>query len=195
MDIKIYAKNLDLNTESEEYIHKRFSRLERHLKSVSDAKLEISRTAARSQPNRITAQLTLKTGGATLRGQEAGQNLFAAIDAVTDVMDRQIKRYKGKVYRSSKAKKAARNQDAVVEAQLPAPDEDTEDDDESLTSFGKVVRTKRFPMKPMTVDDAVSEMELLSHDFFLFRNTDSNEYNVVYRRHDGDYGIIEPELS
>ncbi|MCH9010302.1 MAG: ribosome-associated translation inhibitor RaiA [Chloroflexi bacterium] len=195
MDIKIYAKNLDLNAETEEYIHKRFSRLERHLKSISDAKLEISRTAAREQPDRIIAQLTLKTGGAILRGQEAGLNLFAAIDAVTDVMDRQIRRYKGKVYRSSKAKKAARIQDALVEAQLPALDEDEEDDEEFLTDFGKVVRTKRFPMKPMTVDDAVSEMELLSHDFFLFRNMDSNEYNVVYRRHDGDYGIIEPELS
>lgn len=195
MDIKIYAKDLDLNAETEEYIHKRFSRLERHLKSISDAKLEISRTAARAQPDRIIAQLTLKTGGATLRGQEAGLNLFAAIDAVTDVMDRQIRRYKGKVYRSSKAKKTARMQDALVEAQLPALDEDAEDEEEFLTDFGKVVRTKRFPMKPMTVDDAVSEMELLSHDFFLFRNLDSNEYNVVYRRHDGDYGIIEPELS
>ena len=195
MDIKIYAKNLVLNAETEEYIHKRFSRLERHLKSISDARLEISRTAAHAQPDRITAQLTLKTGGSTLRGQEAGLNLFAAIDAVTDVMDRQIRRYKGKVYRSSKAKKAARIQDALVEAQLPALDEDEEDDVEFLTDFGKVVRTKRFPMKPMTVDDAVSEMELLSHDFFLFRNLDSNEYNVVYRRHDGDYGIREPELS
>ena len=195
MDIKIYARNLDLSADTEEYIHKRFSRLERHLKSISDAKLEVSRTAVRSQPDRITAQLTLKTGGTTLRGQEAGLNLYAAIDAVTDVMDRQIKRYKGKVYRSSKAKKAARIQDAFVEAQLPSPDEDAEDDEEYLTDFGKVVRTKRFPMKPMTVDDAVSEMELLSHDFFLFRNLDSNEYNVVYRRHDGDYGIIEPELS
>ncbi len=195
MDIKIYAKNLDLNAETEEYIHKRFSRLERHLKSISDAKLEVSRTAARAQPDRIIAQLTLKTGGTTLRGQETGLNLFAAIDAVTDVMDRQIKRYKGKVYRSSKAKKTARIQDAIVESQLPALDDDAEDDEEYSTDFGKVVRTKRFPMKPMTVDDAVSEMELLSHDFFLFRNTDTNEYNVVYRRHDGDYGIIEPELS
>ena len=195
MDIQIYAKNLDLNTETEEYIHKRFSRLERHLKSISDAKLEISRTAARSQPDRITAQLTLKTGSATLRGQESGLNLFAAIDAVTDIMDRQIKRYKGKVYRSSKAKKTARAQDAILEAQLPDPDDDEEEEEETETGLGKVVRTKRFPMKPMTVDDAVFEMELLSHDFFLFHNTDSNEYNVVYRRHDGNYGIIEPELS
>ncbi len=195
MDVKIYAKNLDLNAETEAYIHKRFSRLERHLKSISDAKLEVSKTAARAQPDRITAQLTLKTGGTTLRGQETGLNLFAAIDAVTDIMDRQIRRYKGKVYRSSKAKKTARIQDAIVEAQLPAQDDDAEDEEESSTDFGKVVRTKRFPMKPMTVDDAVFEMELLSHDFFLFRNTDTNEYNVVYRRHDGDYGIIEPELS
>ena len=64
-----------------------------------------------------------------------------------------------------------------------------------LNDLGRVVRTKRFPMKPMSVEDAAMEMELLSHDFFLFYNVDSREYNVVYRRSDGDYGVIEPELA
>ena len=72
---------------------------------------------------------------------------------------------------------------------------DDEAEDAIRDEFGRVVRTKHFPMKPMTVEEAIMEMELLDHDFFLFNNTETDEYNVVYRRREGDYGIIEPELS
>jgi putative sigma-54 modulation protein len=73
--------------------------------------------------------------------------------------------------------------------------EEAADEEISLEESGAVVRRKRFPIKPMTVKDAILEMELLSHDFFLFNNTDSDEYNVLYRRRDGGYGVIEPELG
>ena len=121
--------------------------------------------------------------------------MFAAIDAVTDVMDRRIQRYKAKIYRSSQARRSARASSASQGesmVQTAAPDES---EDVLLPELGKVVRKKRFPMKPMTVEDAILEMELLSHDFFLFYNFDTQEYNVVYRRHDGDHGVIEPELA
>ena len=191
MDITVYAKNIELNPEAEQYIQKKFSRLQRHLKAVSDAKLEVSRTSARSQPNRIVAQMTLTTGGRILRGQESGMNLFAAVDAVTDIMDRQIRRFKGKVYRNAQGKKAGKITPLVADDST-----DFEDMEEAFISeLGSVVRTKRFPMKPMSVEDAVMQMELLSHDFFLFYNDSANEYNVVYRRSDGGYGVIEPELA
>ena len=193
MEITIYAKNLEVNAEARAYIQKKFQRLVRHLKLISSAKLEVSRTSARSSSDRTVAQMTIATNGFTLRGQETGPNLFAVVDAVTDVMDRQIRRYKGKVYRSSQSKKSARADAARHEA--PAGEyEPTEDEGTLLTPFGTVVRTKRFQMKAMTVDDAVLEMELLSHDFFLFNNVETREFNVLYRRHDGDYGVIMPEL-
>ncbi len=191
MDITIHAKNIELNPEAEQYIQKKFSRLERHLKTVSDAKLEVTRTSARSQPNLIVAQMTLATGGRILRGQESDLSLFAAIDAVTDVMDRQIRRYKGKAYRNAQGKKAGK--DTPLFADDSTDFEDMED--AYIPELGGVVRTKRFPMKPMSVEDAAMEMELLSHDFFLFFNNSANEYNVVYRRSDGGYGVIEPELA
>ncbi len=191
MDINIHVKNVELNSEAERYIQKKFNRLERHLSFMSDAKLEVSRTAARSQADRVTVQMTLTAGGSTLRGQENAPNLFAAVDAVTDVMDRQIRRHKGRVYRSVQARKAAKAVPAISD-ESTAPDDPEED---VLAELGKVVRTKRFPMKPMSVEDAAMEMELLSHDFFLFYNVDTREYNVVYRRSDGDYGVIEPELA
>ncbi len=184
MELKIYTKNLELNPEAERHIQKKFERLQRHLRSITDAKLEVSRTSARAQSDRIVAQMTLTANGYTLRGQESGIHLFAAIDAVTDVLDRQIQTYKGKVYRSAQAKKSARGETAPEEVV-----------DESSPQLGRAVRTKRFHMKPTTVEDAVLEMELLSHDFFLFYNVETEEYNVVYRRHDGEYGVIEPELT
>ena len=184
MDLKIYAKNVDLNAEAERYIQKKFSRLERHLRPISDAKLEVSRTSAKSQSQRIVVQLTIGAGGHTLRGQESGINLFGAIDAVADVMDRQIQRYKGTTYRTEQAKKSARA------GRLPAgafAEEAPQDE--------PVVRTKRFAMTPMTVENAIEEMEFLNHDFFLFFNVETDEYNVAYRRSDGGYGVIEPELT
>ncbi|MCH7802236.1 MAG: ribosome-associated translation inhibitor RaiA [Chloroflexi bacterium] len=117
MDIRIYSKNLDLNADAESYIHKKFEKLKRHLNQISDAKLEISRTSTRSQGERVNAQMTLSVGGYTLRGQDAGSNVFAAVDAVTDIVDRQIRRFKGKVYRSEKARKSVEPQtDAETEA-------------------------------------------------------------------------------
>ena len=195
LDIRIFTKNLDLNSDTESYIDKKLNRLERHLRPASDAKLELSRTSARSPSQRVVAQMTLSVNSYTLRGQERGPNVYAVIDAVIDVMDRQIQRYKGKIYRSEQAKRSGKS--GGIGSDGPGALAEVEDEQEEpiATNLGRVVRTKRFPMKPMSVEDAILEMELVSHDFFLFYNLDSHEHNVVYRRRDGDYGIIEPELA
>ena len=131
--------------------------------------------------------------GYTLRGQESAPNLFGAVDAVTNVMDRQLQKYKGKMYRSAQSKKLARVSAATSNTQ--GAEEPLAAEDEALLDAGRVVRTKRFSMRPMAVEDAIDQMELLNHGFFLFYNLDADEYNVVYRRSDGDYGLIEPELA
>lgn len=114
MDTRIYTKGIGLNAQAESYIQRKLNRLGRHLRSISDARLDISRTSSRSQDERIVVQMTLDTAGRTLRGQGKGINLFAAIDAVVDAMDRQVETYKGKYYRSSQSKRAARvNIDAL----------------------------------------------------------------------------------
>lgn len=203
METQILVRNMKLNDRSEDYIQKKMVRLERHLREDAEAKLELSQTAARSQTDRFTAQMTIKVSGATLRGQESGLSLFAAVDAVADVMDKQIRRYKGKAYRTFQARKSARGQamrqnasamqDDVSDAHDPYDPDNTAAD--TPDDLGKIVRVKRFAMKPMSIEDAIMEMELLDHDFFLFRNAESSEYNVVYRRTDGDYGVIEPDVA
>jgi putative sigma-54 modulation protein len=189
MDIRIYSKNLDLNADAESYIHKKFDRLKRHLNQMSDAKVEISRTSTRSQGERVNAQMTLSVGGYTLRGQDVGDNVFAAVDSVTDIVDRQIRRFKGKVYRSEKGQKSLKSLQPEPEILVDLAGED------ALEELGQLVRTKRFSMSPMSVEDAILQMEMLDHSFFLFFNMDSSEYNVAYRREDGDYGLIEPQLN
>ncbi|MCY4579526.1 MAG: ribosome-associated translation inhibitor RaiA, partial [Chloroflexi bacterium] len=170
MELQIFARNMKLSERSEDYIQKKVARLERHLRERADAKLELSRTASRSETDRFVAQMTISASGSTLRGQESGLTLFAAVDSVADVMDKQIRRYKGRAYRTSQARRSARTQamredvGALIE-ELAAVDE--EEQDESFEETGKVVRVKRFSMKPMSVEDAIMEMELLDHDFFL----------------------------
>ena len=198
MELQIFARNMKLSERSEDYIEKKVARLERHLRERADAKLELSRTASRSETDRFVAQMTISASGSTLRGQESGLTLFAAVDSVADVMDKQIRRYKGRAYRTSQARRSARTQamredvGALIE-ELAAVDE--EEQDESFEETGKVVRVKRFSMKPMSVEDAIMEMELLDHDFFLFHNAETDRHSVVYRRTDGDYGVIEPEVA
>ena len=193
MDLRIYAKNIELSDQVEKYVQRKFERLERHLRSMSDAKLELSRTSARSQADRIVAQMTLAAGGYTLRGQESGPNLYTAVDAVTDVMDRQIRRFKGKVYRTAQARKSARAGASALADEQVLMESEEEGDTEPLPELGRLVRTKGAPIKPMTVEEAILEMELLDHDFFLLFNAETDKYNVVYRRHDGNYVVIEPE--
>ena len=110
---------------------------------------------------------------------------------MADVLDRQIRRFKTRAYRSEQSRRAARAASARGLEPGPSPiEDDAESEDES-----RVVRAKRFRMSPMSVADAIDQMDMLSHEFFLFYNVETDEYNVVYQRRDGDYGIIiEPEL-
>ena len=197
MDIDIHAKNLDLNPSAEDYIQKKLARIRRRLPKVDGGKLEVSRTSSRSADERVRAQMTLEVGGYTLRGQDTASTLFAAVDAVADIVDGQARRFKGKMRRGARGRRAAvADGFAAPRADAPPPpasangaDADADDDE-----LGAVARVKRFEMSPMSVEDAILQMEMLGHSFFLFFNMDADEYNVAYRRRDGDYGIIEPEL-
>lgn len=189
MDVRIHSRNLDLNDELELYIKNKLQRVERHLKPISDAKLEVSKTSVKSQAARFVAKMSISTNGHTLRGEESGETVISAVDGLVDVMTRQADRHKDQLYRSSKGRKAARLDERAMQTALP-----DELEDSTLLEYGEVVRTKRFAMNPMTVNDAISEMESIGHSFFLFYNLENEGYNLLYRRYDGDYGVIEPEL-
>jgi len=125
-------------------------------------------------------QVTIDSGGTLLRGEERAEDLFAAIDKVATIMGRQIEHYKGKLYEKRRGSSLARSE----------PSEEIE-----TRPQRKVVKVKRFAVKPMSVAEATDQMELLGHDFFLFFNDDTEKLNLLYRRKDGNYGLIEPELG
>ena len=193
MELHIHGRNMELNEETRDYITRKVNRLSRHLTGITSATVELVRENTKAQNTRIAAQITLDIRGTVLRGEERGANAKVAIDSVVHVMDRRVERYKGKAYRTNQVKKTGRNLSLRNAGASTESAEVTETDEETLQAEGKVVRVKRYPIKPMTVDEAAFQMQLVGHDFFLFLNSETDQHNLLYKRHDGDFGLIQPE--
>ena len=185
MDLQVVGKNLEVTQQLREYLSKKIDKLTRYLPNMDEAKVEIHEEKTKSPAHRVTVQLTLKNKGTILRGEERSANVHTAIDAVTEALARRIERYKGKF--DKKGKSAAAVRQLTFTPEEPAV--------ETESTSPEVVRVKRFTVKSMTVAEATEQMELLSHDFFLFMDSESGELNLVYRRKDGNYGLIKPELA
>ena len=186
MELFIKGKNMDIEENAQEYIRNKLSKLERHLPDLDEVKVELTQEMTKAAENRFVVQVTINTHGALLRGEERSSNILAAVDNVVDVLNRQIERFKGKLYRS-KRRKPSKDQIAAELNELI--------EEEAVEDERAIVKVKRFPVKPMSPDEAVEQMELLSHDFFIFFNAENDHFSVLYRRGDGDYGLIEPELA
>ncbi|MFC2060709.1 HPF/RaiA family ribosome-associated protein, partial [Chloroflexota bacterium] len=144
-------------------------------------KVEVFEEKTKSPQQRFVVQVTIDSSGTLLRGEERGEDLFTAIDKVTAVMDRQVERYKGKQQKKRKGVSIARSEFSP--------------ETETTERAAKVTKVKRFTIKPMSVGEAIDQMELLGHDFFLFLNADTGAINLLYQRKDANYGLIEPELG
>jgi putative sigma-54 modulation protein len=185
MELQVIGINIEVTEPIREYADKKVARLLRHLPSIEDAKIELIDEKTKTQAKRFTAQVTLKSKGTFLRGEERSSNVNSAIDAVTNSMERQIERYKGKLD-DRRTRGSTIGKTAGKKATASPPDKQ---------GNLKLVKVKHFTVKTMSPEQAVEQMELLSHDFFLFANMDSEAINLVYRRKDGNYGLIEPELA
>ena len=181
MELQITGQNIELSPAVRRYIERKLGRLNRHLPNIITSKLEIIDEKTESPEQRYLVQMTLDSSGSQLRSKERGKDLFTTIDKVAEIMDRQISHYKGKLYEKGRGSSLARSEFS--------------EGGETTEPPRKVVRVKRFAVKPMSVTEAIDQMELLGHDFFLFFNADTEELNLLYRRKDGNYGLIEPELG
>jgi len=181
MELQIAAQNMELSPAVRRYVERKLVRLNRHLPNITASKVEITEEKTKSSQQRYIVQMSLDSSGILLRGEERGGDLFTAIDKVIEIMDRQIEHRKGKLYEKGRGSSLARNEFSEEVKVMGTPK--------------KVVKVKRFAIKPMPVAEAVEQMELLGHDFFLFLNADTGEVNLLYRRKDGNYGQIEPELG
>ena len=185
--IETTARNMRLNDNNPEYVEKKAAKLERYLQEIDEVRIELSHVkSARSALDRQVAQITVHGKGFILRSEERADDIRAAFDTALDKIQRQIDRYKGKHYRGRGDGRSAAE---VVDQEETAVDETGE----LLPLIG---RRKKFIILHMTEDEAVEQMRLLGHDnFFVFFNAEQNAIQVLYRRRNGTYGLIEPVVG
>ena len=186
MELNIVGRNLQITDAIQNYVEKKIGRLDRYLPTITDAQVEITKQTTKNVADSHTVQMTVFSNRTILRAEERAGDLFAAIDTVLDKMYRQIARYKGKRYHNRK----------FAGEPLPVPEYEAEAEAEAEETSGhQIVRRKRFTAMPMSEQEAIEQMELLGHDFFVFFNADTANVHVVYRRKDGNYGVLEPDTQ
>lgn len=177
MKLMITGKNIVLTDALKDVVEKKLSKLEKYFSPEQEAHVTLS-----VQKNRQIIEVTIPFNGMILRGEESSGDMYTSIDNVVEKIERQIIKHK------TKLQKRVRNGETLKFLDIPEYRDYDEDEE------GKIVKRKRFSVKPMDVEEAILEMELLGHNFFVFRNANTEEVNVVYKRKDGNYGIIEPEI-
>ncbi|MBX6763645.1 MAG: ribosome-associated translation inhibitor RaiA [Rubrobacteraceae bacterium] len=187
MEITIKGRNISVTEALEDYAREKVSRLSKFFddeRSAARAEVELIHERNPSIPEPEVAETTLFINGAVLRARGASPDMYASIDLMSDKLERQVRRYRGRqIDRWHGQIKKGGSQKPQEEAKVPQDEDEIE---------AKIVRTKQFQMKPMSPEEAALQMELLDHDFYVFTSAETGEINVVYRRRDGNYGLIEP---
>jgi len=180
---------MEVTDRIQEYVDKKVSKLDRYLPGIEEARVDLAyEKSARSANDRQVAQITVRGKRFVLRAEERADDIFAALDIALDKLQRRIERYKGKRYRGRGDGKSA----AEVAAE-PAVEVEEE---ETLEEAPVIVRRKLFHLVPMDEAEAIEQMELLGHEnFFVFYNANTNGVNVLYRRREGGFGLIETEVA
>ena len=191
MDLNIQGRNIQITRSMKEHVAAKLSSLDRHLPSIARAEVEMSSERTRSQQDRVVVQVSLNVGGDLLRAQRRASNARAAVNAAADALDRQLNRWKSQNYRSERLSRYAPDADVVVQEAFVSENE-VQGEDEAAVPAGDLVRIKRFDMEPMTVEEAALQMQYLDHSFYMFLDSETNRYSVLYRRADANYGLIQP---
>ena len=179
MRLQVKGRNLEVSEQIRQYAEDKLGKLERLVKDPTRVELELAVEKNPSISDNHVAEATVWTKGPVLRARESSGDMKASIDQLVSKLERQVKRYR------EKRRVAPRRHAAPQPTEMPA----LEIDENAVA----ITKTKQFTVNPMTPDEAVLQLELVGHDFFVFRNAESNGINVVYRRRDGRYGLIEPQ--
>ena len=184
MDVTVKGRNISVTEALERYAYEKVDKVSRFFddgRGDPRAEVELFHERNRSNPEPEVAEATLLIGGTVLKARDASPDMYASIDGMSEKLERRVRRFRGR--QIDRWHGQLNKERETVEPSVPEEVEDLEP---------KIVRTKQFQMKPMGAEEAVLQMELLDHDFFVFTSADTGEINVVYRRRDGDYGLIEP---
>ena len=190
MQIDIRGKNFELNDSIKAYTEEKVGKLSRFFDQVESAEVTLKVERNKSIENNHRVEVTLRANSQVIRAEEATVSMYSSIDVVVEKLERQLKKFKRKLYASLRKDKRAFQE-------MPPPVETAPSEDGSPRRLSdddiRIVRTKIVPMKPMSPEEAALQLELLGHDFHVFRMPETGHFAVVYRRRDGDYGLIEEE--
>ena len=175
MNLVISGKNIDITEGLRSAVEAKIGKLERYFTDSTEVHVTMS-----TEKNRQKIEVTVPMKGSIIRAEETSTDMYVSIDLVEEVIERQLRKYKNKLI--DKEQTAAQLSKAFI-------DEDDYDEEEI-----EIIRSKKFAMKPMDPEEACVQMELLGHNFFVFRNSETEEVNVVYKRKGNTYGLIEPEF-
>lgn len=177
MSINVKGRNVDVTPAMKDYVEKKIAKITKQFKAVDDitAVLKI-------EHGYHIAEITVPASGILLRAQESTKDMYSSIDLVVEKIERQIHKYKTRLMK----RKYANFAEAPVSAPVPAAEDDGE---------FEIIKSKKFILRPMNVEEAILQMNLLNHDFFVFYDPELDGVNVVYRRKDGKYGLLSPELK
>ncbi len=174
MNIIVRGKNVEVTDALRDYVAKRVKKLEKYFDNIN----EVQVTLLVEKDNHVV-EVTIPLNGFLLRGEENTGDMYSSIDLVVDKLEKQINKFKTRL---SKKLKNFGLKDLAVSGDLVDEEEP------------QLMRTKRFAIKPMPIEEAIMQMNLIGHNFFVFSNAETEEVNVIYRRKDGNYGLIEPEF-
>jgi putative sigma-54 modulation protein len=189
LDVLVKGRNISVTEALERYATEKVERVSRFFdegRSDSRAEVELIHERNRSVSEPEVAEATLFINGSVLKASEASEDMYASIDRMSDKLERQVKRYRGRQidrWQGQLKNNAPEVRDEAVQPFVVEEEEEIET---------RIVRSKQFQMKPMSEEEAVLQLELLDHDFYVFTSADTGDINVVYRRRDGNYGLIEP---
>ena len=168
------GKGMEVTESLKARVEKKLGKFERYFRDEPEASVLFRQ----QKGARNIVEITISTGGVILRAEESSNDMYLSIDHAVDKLESQLRRHR------TKLEKRIRTSELEPVAEAPVYEEQSYD----------IVRTKKFSVKPMGVEDAITQMELLGHDFFLFMNEENETMNVLYRRHDGSYGLLQPDI-
>ncbi|MWV46631.1 ribosome-associated translation inhibitor RaiA [Paenibacillus sp. HJL G12] len=188
MNFSIRGQQIDVTDALKDYVDKKLSRLEKYFDAPPTSEGYVTLSVVRGLH---TVEVTIPLPGVMLRAEDRSDDMYASIDAVVDKLERQIRKHKTKLNRKFRQEGSLKTLFTDEAAAGLVAEQQTEEDHDDL----EVVRTKRFTFKPMDVEEAILQMNMVGHNFFVFSNIDTQEVSVVYKRNDGKYGLIEQTES
>jgi putative sigma-54 modulation protein len=193
MQVTVTGRNVELTPALKDYLTEKLQRSQKHFDHALMAIALLSVAKNPSVAQNQTAEVTIKLNGSVIRGEESTENMYASIDLVADKIERQLRKYKTRYYQKGNKTKS-KNGFHTVDVGAEIDDDIVVSKEVAEENFmPKIVRSKRFTLKPMPAEEACKHMDLLGHDFFMFINSETNQVNTVYHRRDSHYGLIEPE--